>query len=202
LVLDRSQAYIGVLIDDLVTKGVDEPYRMFTSRAEYRLLLRHDNADRRLTPLGRKVGSVPDGEWGRYEAKERAIAELQGYLTKARSDGDSLATWLRRTEVDWAELCARDPRLGEWDCRADVVEQVVLEAKYSGYIERQAAEVERFQRLENKRIPATFEFSAVPQLRHEAREKLNRIRPTSLGQASRISGITPADLAVLLFYLE
>jgi tRNA uridine 5-carboxymethylaminomethyl modification enzyme len=201
-ILDRSQAYIGVLIDDLVTKGVDEPYRMFTSRAEYRLLLRHDNADRRLTPLGRKVGSVPRDAWARYEAKERAIADLQEYLKKARSNGDSLATWLRRTEVDWANLCERDPSLRDWDRFPDVVEQVVLEAKYSGYIERQAAEVERFQRLESKPIPPTFEFSAVPQLRHEAREKLNRIRPTSLGQASRISGITPADLAVLLFYLR
>jgi tRNA uridine 5-carboxymethylaminomethyl modification enzyme len=201
-ILDRSQAYVGVLIDDLVTKGVDEPYRMFTSRAEYRLLLRHDNADLRLTPLGRKVGSVPRDAWERYEAKERAIADLQGYLKKARSGGDSLATWLRRTEVDWANLCERDPSLRDWDRLPDVVEQVVLEAKYSGYIERQAAEVERFQRLESKPIPPTFEFSAVPQLRHEAREKLNRIRPTSLGQASRISGITPADLAVLLFYLR
>jgi tRNA uridine 5-carboxymethylaminomethyl modification enzyme len=202
LVLDRSQAYIGVLIDDLVTKGVDEPYRMFTSRAEYRLLLRHDNADRRLTPLGRRVGSVGDEAWERYRRKEAAIAEVQAYLRKHRSDGDSLETWLRRTEVGWAELRSRHPVLCEWDNRPDVVEQVCLEAKYSGYIERQAAEVERFQRMEQKRIPAAFDFAAVPQLRHEAREKLTRVRPTSLGQASRISGITPADLAVLLFYLE
>jgi tRNA uridine 5-carboxymethylaminomethyl modification enzyme len=155
-----------------------------------------------LTPLGRKVGSVPQDDWERYEVKERAIAELQSYLGKTRSDGDSLATWLRRTEVDWANLCGRDAGLREWDRRPDVVEQVVLEAKYSGYIDRQAQEVDRFQRLESKSIPPTFEYSAVPQLRHEAREKLNRIRPTSLGQASRISGITPADLAVLLFYLR
>jgi tRNA uridine 5-carboxymethylaminomethyl modification enzyme len=202
LVLDRSQAYIGVLIDDLVTKGVDEPYRMFTSRAEYRLLLRHDNADRRLTPLGRRVGSVSQDAWDRFQRKEAAIAELQSYLRKHRSDGDSLETWLRRTEVEWAELCERHHALREWGDRPDVVEQVCLEAKYSGYIERQAAEVERFQRMEQKRIPAAFDFAAVPQLRHEAREKLNRVRPTSLGQASRISGITPADLAVLLFYLE
>jgi len=202
LILDRAQAYIGVLIDDLVTKGVDEPYRMFTSRAEYRLLLRHDNADRRLTPIGRRVGSVSNTDWERYENKERGIAALQEELRKNRSDGDSLATWLRRTEVEWAELCVRYPALRIWDACPDVVEQVVLEAKYSGYIDRQAAEVERFQRLENRRIPPTFDYLGVPQLRHEAREKLNRIRPTSLGQASRISGITPADLAMLLLYLE
>jgi tRNA uridine 5-carboxymethylaminomethyl modification enzyme len=201
LVLDRSQAYIGVLIDDLVTKGVDEPYRMFTSRAEYRLLLRHDNADRRLTPLGRRVGSVSDVDWTRYEAKEAGIAALQEELRRNRSDGDSLATWLRRTEVEWTELCGRHPALRAWDARPEVVEQVVLEAKYSGYIDRQALEVERFRKLENRSIPPHFDYAAVLQLRHEAREKLSRVRPTSLGQASRISGITPADLAMLLLYL-
>jgi tRNA uridine 5-carboxymethylaminomethyl modification enzyme len=202
VVLDRSQAYIGVLIDDLVTKGVDEPYRMFTSRAEYRLLLRHDNADRRLTPIGRRIGSVSDTEWQRFEQKEQGIAALQEELRKVKSDGDSLATWLRRTGVEWSHLCDRHPPLRAWNDRPEVVEQVVLEAKYSGYIERQAAEVERFQRLENRRIPPTFDYAAVPQLRPEAREKLHRVRPTSIGQASRISGITPADLAMLLLYLE
>jgi tRNA uridine 5-carboxymethylaminomethyl modification enzyme len=224
LVLDRAQGYIGVLIDDLVTKGVDEPYRMFTSRAEYRLVLRHDNADRRLTPIGRRVGSVSNEDWIRFQQKEAGIAELQNVLQTNRSDGDSLATWLRRTlpratettQTDsenageapprelpeWTELCTRFPALREWDRRADVVEQVVLEAKYSGYIERQTAEVERFKRLENRRIPPTFDYAGVHQLRQEAREKLSQIRPSSLGQASRISGITPADLAMLLLYLE
>ncbi len=201
-VLDRSQAYIGVLIDDLVTKGVDEPYRMFTSRAEYRLLLRHDNADRRLTPLGHAIGSVTQAAWERLEIKEAAILVLQALLKKTRNEGDSLETWLRRTEVDWAALRERHPALKEWDGLPEVVEQVVLEAKYSGYIGRQAAEVERFQRLENKRIPSNFNFEGIGQLRLEAREKLHRVRPASVGQASRISGITPADLAVLLFYLE
>jgi tRNA uridine 5-carboxymethylaminomethyl modification enzyme len=201
LVLDRGQAYIGVLIDDLVTKGVDEPYRMFTSRAEYRLLLRHDNADRRLTPIGRRVGSVGQDAWDRFQQKEAGIAELQADLKRHRSDGDTLATWLRRTGTGWGDLCERHPALREWDARPDVVEQVCLEAKYGGYVERQAAEVERFRRLEDKRIPPHFDYAAVPQLRHEAREKLTRVRPTSIGQAGRISGITPADLAVLLFYL-
>jgi tRNA uridine 5-carboxymethylaminomethyl modification enzyme len=202
LVIDRSQAYLGVLIDDLVTKGVDEPYRMFTSRAEYRLLLRHDNADRRLTPIGHRIGSVSPEDWNRYQQKESRIAELQNYLTQHRCEGISLENWLRRTEIDWTQLCARHPALAQWDAHPEVVEQVVLETKYSGYIDRQAQEVERFRRLEHKRIPAQFDYAGVPQLRHEAREKLNRIRPTSLGQASRISGITPADLTVLLFYLE
>ncbi len=201
LVLDRSQAYIGVLLDDLVTKGVDEPYRMFTSRAEYRLLLRHDNADRRLTPVGRRVGSVSAAEWERYGRKEQGIAELQAYLKGKRSEGDTLDTWLRRTGVEWAEVCGRDPGLRAWDARPEVVGQVVVEAKYSGYVGRQAAEVERFRRMEDRRIPAAFDYAAVPQLRAEAREKLARVRPLNLGQAGRISGITPADLAVLLFYL-
>jgi tRNA uridine 5-carboxymethylaminomethyl modification enzyme len=202
LILDRSQAYIGVLIDDLVTKGVDEPYRMFTSRAEYRLLLRHDNADRRLTPLGYRVGSVSAEAWHRLQVKEQRIERLFMELRTYRSEGESLLTWLRRTGVEWADLCARQPALREWDTAPDVIEQVVLETKYSGYIDRQAEEVERFRRLEHKPIPSSFDFAAVPQLRREARDKLARVRPTNLGQASRVSGITPADLAVLLFYLE
>jgi tRNA uridine 5-carboxymethylaminomethyl modification enzyme len=201
LVLDRSQAYIGVLIDDLVTKGVDEPYRMFTSRAEYRLLLRHDNADRRLTPIGRRIGLVADGAWQKLQSKERAIADLTSYLRSRRHGQDTLEKWLRRSEVDWRRLCEMEPSLRNLDVSAGAIEQVVLETKYSGYIERQAAQVERFQRLESRPIPAHFDFLAVPQLRAEAREKLARIRPTSLGQASRISGICPADLAVLLLYL-
>jgi tRNA uridine 5-carboxymethylaminomethyl modification enzyme len=202
LVLHRNQAYIGVLIDDLVTRGVDEPYRMFTSRAEYRLLLRHDNADRRLTPLGRKVGSVNDDDWNRLRKKEEGIAQLTALLKTRRHDQNSLAGWLRRTDTDWVNLCRIDPSLVEWDARPEVVEQVVLEAKYSGYIERQAEQVQRFQKMEDRSIPAHFDYSAIPQLRVEAKEKLARIRPVNIGQASRVSGITPADLAVLLFYLD
>ena len=202
LILDRSQGYIGVLIDDLVTKGVDEPYRMFTSRAEYRLVLRHDNADRRLTPIGHRIGSVTPQAWDRLQVKEAKITELQTYLKGQRSDGDNLATWLRRTTVDWEQLCERHPVLTEWNTFPHVVEQVVLEAKYSGYIDRQTHDVERFRKMEHKRIPNLFDYTAVTQLRQEAKEKLTRVRPTSLGQASRVSGITPADLAVLLFYLD
>src|SRR5262245_1357971 len=203
LILDRSQAYIGVLLDDLVTKGVDEPYRMFTSRAEYRLLLRHDNADRRLTPLGRRIGLVNDARWQRLQQKEKAIAELTELLRTHRHEQQTLEQWLRRPEVDWGQLCARAPELAEHAASvpAEVIEQVVLETKYSGYIARQAAQVERFQRMESRTIPPHFDYSAVPQLRAEAKEKLARVRPASLGQASRISGISPADLAVLLVYL-
>ncbi len=201
LILDRSQAYVGVLIDDLVTRGVDEPYRMFTSRAEYRLLLRHDNADRRLTPLGRRVGLVTDAAWDRLRRKEEGIADLTRLLRGQRHGQDTLERWLRRTDIDWGKLCELAPALREWHAPAGVVEQVVLETKYAGYVERQAAQVERFRRLEGRAIPPTFDYRAVPQLRAEAKEKLTQVRPNSIGQASRISGISPADIAVLLIYL-
>jgi tRNA uridine 5-carboxymethylaminomethyl modification enzyme len=202
LILDRSQAYIGVLIDDLVTKGVDEPYRMFTSRAEYRLLLRHDNADRRLTPLGRRVGLVRDEAWQRFERKERAIQQTLDYLRGRHVQAQSLERFLRRTDTDWPALCAADGTGRLAEVTPDVVEQVVLETKYAGYVERQAAHLERFQRMESRSIPEHFDYHAIPQLRAEAKEKLSRVRPGSLGQATRISGISPADVAVLMYYLR
>jgi tRNA uridine 5-carboxymethylaminomethyl modification enzyme len=202
LILDRSQAYIGVLIDDLVTKGVDEPYRMFTSRAEYRLLLRHDNADRRLTPVGRRVGLVTDEAWQRLRRKEEGIARLLERLNALRHEGVTLAHWLRRPDVEWNRVTGMAPELREFEALPCVVQQALLELKYSGYIHRQEVQIERFHRLESKLIPTHFDFAAVPQLRIEARERLARVRPQTLGQAGRISGITPADLAVLLICLE
>ncbi|NBO91994.1 MAG: tRNA uridine-5-carboxymethylaminomethyl(34) synthesis enzyme MnmG [Planctomycetia bacterium] len=201
LILDRSQAYIGVLIDDLVTRGVDEPYRMFTSRAEYRLLLRHDNADRRLTPIGRRIGLVNAEDVARLDRKEQAINALSEYLRTHRHDGDSLDTWLRRTETTWEQLVGMHPELANAGYPNEAREQVILEAKYAGYITRQSAQIERFQRLEGKSIPPHFDYHAVPQLRMEAKEKFSKVRPTTLGQAGRISGINPADLAVLMLYV-
>jgi len=200
LVLGREQAYIGVMIDDLVTRGVDEPYRMFTSRAEYRLKLRHSNADRRLTPVGRRLGLVDDDRWERFQAKLAEIQRTAALLESTTCEGLSLARLLRRPEVDWAQIVERLPQLA--DLQTTVAREVVWDAKYAGYIARQDVEIERVRRLADRRIPEGFDYSAVPHLRSEAREQLSRIRPAHLAQAGRISGITPADLAVLLVHLE
>lgn len=200
LILDREQAYIGVLIDDLVTRGVDEPYRMFTSRAEFRLLLRQDNADRRLTPLARQVGAIDDARWQRLQRKEAEIARTMELLEATRHEGGTLAKYLRRPEVEWSEISARLPELAA--ISPDAARQVVIDVKYSGYVERQEEQVQRQQRLSEKRIPDAFDYTRITHLRAEAREKLTKIRPMSLAQASRISGITPADVALLLAHLE
>jgi len=200
LMLRRDQAYLGVMIDDLVTRGVDEPYRMFTSRAEYRLLLRHDNADRRLTPIGRQLGLVDDRRWRRFELKDAAIRRISALLEEVRWQGEPLSRVLRRPDATWSDVLAILPELA--DTPTEVAQQVVCDAKYAGYIVRQEAEIARQQRLAARRIPPDFRYDLVPHLRAEAREKLSRIRPVDLAQAGRISGITPADLAVLVLHLE
>ncbi|HEX4131226.1 MAG TPA: tRNA uridine-5-carboxymethylaminomethyl(34) synthesis enzyme MnmG [Pirellulales bacterium] len=197
LVLARDAAYIGVLIDDLVTRGVDEPYRMFTSRAEYRLLLRHDNADRRLTPLAHGLGLVDASRWQRYQSKATAIEGTNELLASTRLDAQTtLDKLLRRTETTWGDMVTRLPALREVD--PEVADQVTCDIKYSGYVARQETEIARQRRLAEKRIPEGFDFAALAHLRTEAREKLSRIQPTSFAQASRISGITPADLALVM----
>jgi tRNA uridine 5-carboxymethylaminomethyl modification enzyme len=200
--VDRSQGYIGVLIDDLVTRGVDEPYRMFTSRAEYRLLLRSDNADLRLTEMGRAIGLVDDERWVRFESRRNRIEALSQFLKSTRSNGDTLEQILRRPPTTWAELVDLHPSLIDLSDDASAVEQVTIEAKYGGYIDRQAQQVERFKRLEDKTLPQDFDYASIAQLRIEAREKFAKVRPRSIGQAGRISGINPADIATLLVHLK
>lgn len=200
LVINREDAYIGVLIDDLVTCGVDEPYRMFTSRAEFRLVLRHDNADRRLTPIGHDVGLVDDARWQRLQAKEAEIAAALELLRGSRIEGVTLEQLLRRPEVDWQQVAAYEPRLAA--ISREAAQQVEYDLKYEGYVSRQQQQVARQKRLADKRIPESFDFASIRHLRTEAREKLGRIRPVTLAQASRISGITPADMALVLAHLE
>ncbi len=200
LVLGRDEAYIGVMIDDLVTRGVDEPYRMFTSRAEYRLLLRHDNADRRLTALAHGLGLVDQVRWRSLQEKQAEIARVAQLLETNRSGEVTLAKLLRRPEVTWAELVGRMPQLGS--VTREVARQVTRDAKYCGYVARQRIDIARQERLAARRIPGDFDFHSVSHLRAEAREKLSRIRPADLAQAGRITGITPADLAVLTVHLQ
>jgi tRNA uridine 5-carboxymethylaminomethyl modification enzyme len=200
LVLSRDQAYIGVLVDDLVTRGVDEPYRMFTSRAEYRLRLRHDNADRRLTPLARRLGLIDNDRWERFERKEAEIARVSQLLEKTRWEQANLGKLLRRPESTWDDVVSRLPELAALP--REVAEQVTRDAKYAGYLAREDLDAERQRRLADKRIPDGFDFAGIRQLRTEAREKLARVQPTSLAQAGRISGITPADLALVMVHLE
>jgi tRNA uridine 5-carboxymethylaminomethyl modification enzyme len=201
LVLGRDQAYIGVMIDDLITRPPVEPYRMFTSRAEYRLLLRADNADQRLTPLGRELGTVDDRRWQRFQHREEGMAAIRALLDQGSTDGVDLSTWVRRPDADVATLAEALAGLTDRVFGADMLAQVLTDGKYAGYVDRQARQIERFRRLESMAIPDRVDYAAMPELRLEARERLARLAPRTLGQAARISGISPADITVIWIYL-
>ncbi len=217
MILTRQSSYIGTLIDDLVTKGTKEPYRIMTSRSEYRLLLRQDNAAERLTPIGRRVGLISDDRWQRFEAEQSEVAaelarvegltvapspELSKILAENSSaevtSGVKLAELIRRPELSYEKLAPVDPHRPELSHR--VREQDEVKIKYAGYIKRQLAEVARTEKLESKRLPAPFDYSTVKGIRLEAAQKLNKLQPESIGQASRISGVSPADISVLLIF--
>lgn len=197
IVLKRDQAYIGVLIDDLVTKGTVEPYRMFTSRAEYRLLLRQDNADMRLSEIAHQIGLLPAHNYRKFEEKREAFAAELTRLERTRSGSETLAQILRRPEVQYRNIPNANLSLSE-----ELIQQVEITIKYAGYISRQDAEVAKVKNLEEKQIPESFDYSTVPSLRKEARQKLTEIRPATLGQASRISGVSPADIGILMVWLK
>ncbi|MBI3847491.1 MAG: tRNA uridine-5-carboxymethylaminomethyl(34) synthesis enzyme MnmG [Planctomycetes bacterium] len=201
LVLGRNEAYVGVLIDDLVSMGPTEPYRMFTSRSEYRLLLRHDNADRRLLAHGHRVGLRDRAALDALAEKNRLIDETLAWLAREFRDGRSLLQCLRRPDTTLNDLVAREPALAARHLPAVVSEQVEIEAKYEGYIDRQERQVEKVERLESLHIPDSFDYSRIRHMRGEAIEKLSRVRPESVGQASRIPGVSPADLSLLLVHL-
>lgn len=219
LILDRSQAYIGVLIDDLVTKETHEPYRMMTSRAEYRLLLRQDNADVRLTPIGHEIGLIDEERYTQFLHKQQAVKDeiarvekvtvganktvnelLESYDSTPLNSGATLAELIRRPELKYEYLEAIDKN--REPLTKDIVEQVNIQLKYAGYIKRQLKQVEQFKKMEKKKIPQDIDYDDIYSLRLEAKQKLNQIRPESVGQASRISGVSPADISVLLVYLE
>ena len=219
IILDRSQAYIGVLIDDLVTKGTNEPYRMMTSRAEYRLLLRQDNADLRLTEIGHDIGLISDERYKKFlhkkEQIEQEIARIKATVIKPTekvnefleknntskiTNGVKLADLLKRSELSYKKLAEIDENRPVLD--DEVAEEVEIQVKYEGYIKLQEEQVEKFKKLEQKLLPENIEYKNIKGLRLEARQKLDKIKPNSIGQASRISGVSPADISVLLIYLE
>lgn len=219
MILERSGSYIGTLIDDLVTKGANEPYRMMTSRSEYRLILRQDNADVRLTPIGRKIGLISDDRWERFnkkqQLKEQELKRISKIVippsdkineilvsreTSPLSTGAKLIDLLRRPQLSYKDLEPVDTTRPDLD--ANIFEQVEIEVKYAGYIEKQLKQVEQMQKLEKKKLPDNFDYTELKGLRLEAQEKLNKIKPLNIGQASRISGVSPADINVLLIWLS
>ena len=197
IVLRRDQAYIGVLIDDLITKGTTEPYRMFTSRAEYRLLLRQDNADQRLCDLAYEAGLLPARNYRQFEKKRAAIHCEIDRLAGTHGPDGSMEKLLKRPEISYQDLSDRDESLDE-----EVVQQVEIAIKYAGYIERQEAEIEKLRNVEEKQIPEWFDYDSIPSMRNEARQKLKEIRPATLGQASRISGVSSSDVSLVMIWMK
>lgn len=197
IVLKRNEAYIGVLIDDLVTKGTSEPYRMFTSRAEYRLILRQDNADQRLSKLGHELGLLPDRNFKQFQEKESLIQNEVERLRSTRNEGTLLSQILKRPEISYEAI--PNPNLELSD---DIQQQVEIIIKYQGYIERQEMEIQKFRSMEEKQIPKWMDYDRIAGLRNEARQKLADIQPSTLGQASRISGISPADISLLMVHMK
>ncbi|MEN8126415.1 MAG: tRNA uridine-5-carboxymethylaminomethyl(34) synthesis enzyme MnmG [Planctomycetota bacterium] len=202
LILGRDQAYIGVLVDDLLTREIDEPYRMFTSRAEYRLTLRSDNADRRLTQIGRSVGIIDEIRWNRLQAKLNDMKRLEHFLKTTRKDGKSLWQCIKQPQHPLSKNMADNEDIIGLCLSKEVMDAVMIDAKYEGYTARQEKQIAAFRKIENIKLPRSLDYDAIPHLRFEAKEKLSAFRPFTLGQASRLGGITPADITVIQIHLK